>query len=80
MSFNWKHYPQDDMDPDDAPRYRHRCTGAAADHCRICSYLPEPGEDDEAEDQCAHEWVTSDPEEGGDGRCYCLNCDADGDG
>ena len=44
------------------------------------TYLPEPGEDDEAEDQCAHEWVTSDPEEGGDGRCYCLNCGADGDG
>ena len=56
----------------------HRCGVPAYYGCRICMNAAD--DPDEDEDQCAHEWVVSDPEEGGDGRCYCLNCDADGDG
>lgn len=53
-------------------------------HWRAAPVLPTVAAvEDEPDPPCTnsagHEWVTADRDEGGDGRCYCIWCGADGD-
>lgn len=49
----------------------------------LAELAPDDDEDDTYPRPCSnalgHDWEIADPDEGGDGRCYCLNCGADGD-